>query len=74
MDKRNRKLKRLYKYIMANNTRTLWLYMLHMPPTKIGPTHLLTAKKNQKQTRANPLENGGLGKNKSGKWAKSRKG
>ena len=43
--------------------------MLHIPPTKI-----LISSKQEQHKRAYPSENGGLGKKKSGGWAKSRKG
>ena len=75
MDKNYHKLKILYKCMKANsNTNAIWQHMqwqmLHIPPSKI-----LIFQPPQKTHPKDPtfLKNG-LGKKKSGEWAKSRKG
>ena len=55
MDKNNRKLKILYNCIMANASAT-WQQMLHIPPTKIKNTQLLTAKNNNTQNKSHTKE------------------
>ena len=69
MDNSNRKLKILYKGITANIS-AIWLHR-HIPPTKV----LSSPNRSKKQkTRATLSENGALGKNRLGEWAKSKKG
>ena len=72
MDKNNRKLKILHKCMKAN-TSAIWQHMLHIPPIK-EISKPLTKTKQEPHKRVYHSENGGLGKKKSGEWAKSRQG
>ena len=70
--KKIRKIKILYKCIQVP-----YGSICCTQPTNLN-THLLTSQKTQlnqePHKRAHLSENGGLGKKKSGEWAKSRKG
>ena len=76
MDKNNRKLKLLYKYIQAN-TSAICQHMLHIPPTKVHisqPLKKTTTTKPQTRATQKSLQFGKwrLRKKKSGEWAQNR--
>ena len=49
-------------------------HKMYIVPLLIPPTHLITATTKMPYKRSNLSKTGGLGKKKSGEWAKSSKG